>query len=53
VWAEQADRAGRVETKEGATSYQPGDYLVSNNEDGTDAYAMSAATFESLYEPAE
>ena len=53
VWAERADDAGRVRTKEGATAYQPGDYLVSNNEDGTDAYAMPAAEFESLYEPAD
>ena len=53
VWAEKADRAGSVKTKEGATGYQAGDYIVSNNADGTDAYAMSAATFESLYEPTE
>ena len=53
VWAERADQVGSVPTKEGATSYQPGDYLVSNNEDGTDAYAMTADKFESLYEPAE
>jgi hypothetical protein len=53
VWATRADHAGRVATKEGATSYQSGDYLVSNESDGSDAYAMSAAKFESLYEPAE
>jgi hypothetical protein len=49
VWAEQAERAGSVETKEGVTHYQAGDYLVSNNRDGSDAYAMGAETFESLY----
>jgi hypothetical protein len=27
-----------------------GDYLVSNNPDGTDAYSISAAKFESMYE---
>jgi hypothetical protein len=53
VWAEQADHAGSVATKEGATDYQPGDYLVSNNADGTDGYAMTAENFESLYEPAD
>ncbi|HJZ72738.1 MAG TPA: hypothetical protein VKE51_13425 [Vicinamibacterales bacterium] len=52
VWAEKADRAGSVPTLEGTTDYQPGDYIVSNNADGSDAYAMSAETFESLYEPA-
>ena len=50
VWAEQASSPGSVTTKEGATHYEAGDYLVSNNDDGTDAYAMTAATFESLYE---
>jgi len=53
VWAEKADRGGSVATKEGSTSYQPGDYIVSNNADGSDAYAMNAETFESLYEPDE
>jgi hypothetical protein len=53
VWAEKADRAGSVTTKEGSTAYQPGDYIVSNDADGSDSYAMTAATFESLYEPAE
>jgi hypothetical protein len=53
VWAEKADRAGRVTTKEGATDYQAGDYIVSNDADGTDGYAMSAEKFESLYEPAD
>jgi hypothetical protein len=52
VWAEKADKAGAVKTKEGATNYLAGDYLVSNSSDGTDEYAISAAKFESLYEPA-
>src|SRR5215203_2545830 len=50
VWAERASQAGSVKTKEGATHYQAGDYIVSNNADGSDGYAMSAAKFESLYE---
>lgn len=53
VWAEVADKAGKVKTKEGETAYKAGDYLVSNNEDGTDAYAMSAEKFESMYDLAE
>jgi hypothetical protein len=53
VWAEIADRPGSVITKEGESHYQAGDYLVYNNEDGTDAYCISAAKFESMYEPDE
>ena len=50
IWAEVASEPGQVLTKEGASHYQAGDYLVSNNEDGTDAYCISAAKFESMYE---
>ncbi|MGD1973198.1 MAG: hypothetical protein PVG73_03960 [Desulfobacterales bacterium] len=50
IWAEVASEPGKVVTKEGASHYQAGDYLVSNNEDGTDAYCISAAKFESMYE---
>jgi hypothetical protein len=52
VWAAAADAAGTVATKEGWTAYQPGDYLVSNHEDGSDAYAVTKARFEQMYEPA-
>ena len=51
VWAEKAARAGSVATQEGRTHYESGDWLVSNAEDGSDAYAISAAKFEQLYEP--
>lgn len=51
VWAEQARSAGSVRTKEGRTHYAAGDWLVSNTEDGTDAYAIGAETFARLYEP--
>lgn len=50
VWAEQATEAGRVATKEGGTNYESGDWLVSNEEDGSDAYAVSAKKFEESYE---
>ena len=50
VWAEKAKEAGQVKTKEGVSHYKPGDYLVYNNEDGTDAYCTSASKFESMYE---
>ena len=52
VWAEQAHQAGSVTTKEGATDYQAGDYLVSNNSDGSDSYAITATKFAELYVPA-
>jgi hypothetical protein len=51
IWAERAAQAGSVKTREGETHYQAGDYLVSNNEDGSDAYAISADKFQSLYTP--
>ena len=51
VWAQQARRAGSVATKEGRTHYEAGDWLVSNAEDGSDAYAIGADTFARLYEP--
>lgn len=51
VWAEQAEAPGAIETKEGATDYDAGDFLVFNDEAGKDGYAMSAETFRRLYEP--
>ena len=53
VWAEQALAAGVIPTKEGSTEYAAGDYLVFNDPEGRDGYAMSGETFDSLYEPAE
>lgn len=53
IWAEVATQPGEVDTKEGFSHYQAGDYLVSNNKDGTDAYCISAPKFESMYEPDE
>ena len=51
IWAKVATEAGVVRTKEGQSHYEAGDYLVSNNEDGTDDdYCISAAKFESMYE---
>ena len=49
VWAERMSHAGSVKTKEGFTQYQPGDYVVSNDPDGSDEYAMTAEKFENLY----
>lgn len=50
IYAEQAASAGRVKTKEGESEYRTGDYIVSNNADGSDAYCISAAKFEAMYE---
>ena len=50
VWAEVAEHAGNVQTKEGLTSYKAGDYLVSNDQEGKDSYAISKASFEAMYE---
>ncbi len=51
VWAKQAAQAGWIATKEGRSRYGSGDYIVANNEDGTDAYCIGREKFERLYEP--
>jgi hypothetical protein len=51
VFAERADTAGAIPTKEGSTAYEAGDMLVFNDAARTDGYAMSPQKFESLYEP--
>jgi hypothetical protein len=53
IWAERATEPGSVMTKEGRSHYTTGDYLVSNKEDGTDAYCINAEKFESMYEQDE
>lgn len=50
VWAREAQGDGRIETKEGTTQYKKGDWVVFNNDDGTDGYSMSDEKFQSLYE---
>lgn len=50
VWAEQAITSGRVETNEGISHYQSGDYIVCNNSDGTDTYCVEREKFEEMYE---
>jgi hypothetical protein len=51
VWAEVARESGQVQTKEGTTEYAAGDYLVFNEENGGDPYAVTARRFEEMYEP--
>jgi hypothetical protein len=53
VWAMQTEADGTIQTKEGSTGYEKGDYLVFNDPSGKDGYAMTAETFHSLYEPQE
>lgn len=50
IWAEKTTEDGSIQTKEGTSHYRAGDYLVSNNEDGTDAYCISADKFIKMYE---
>ena len=49
IWAERARQTGTVNTKEGTTAYEAGDYIVANDRDGSDAYAISAGKFEEMY----
>lgn len=49
VWAEETTHMGTIATKEGESQYVAGDYLVYNNENGTDGYAVSKEKFESMY----
>ena len=52
VWAEIAAGAGTVKTKEGTTHYRRGDYLVFNERNGGDPYAVSAKDFRAMYKRA-
>ncbi|MCH9675562.1 MAG: hypothetical protein K0U93_29265 [Gammaproteobacteria bacterium] len=51
VWAEPAQQAGKIATKEGTTTYEAGDYIVFNDADATDGYAVVADRFTASYEP--
>ena len=51
IYAVKAAGDGRVKTKEGVSAYRAGDYIVSNNVDGSDAYCISAERFDAMYEP--
>jgi len=50
VWAEVATHPGLIHTKEGATSYSAGDYLVYNDSERKDGYAIGSDEFHKLYE---
>lgn len=53
VWAERTNEAGSIATKEGVTQYQAGDYIVYNEQDRRDGYAIGVDRFEELYEPVQ
>ena len=53
IWARQAAKAGTIATKEGSTSYKKDDYIVANDPEGHDRYAVSADKFTKLYELAD
>lgn len=50
VWACQASEAGKLKTNEGYVEYLKGDYIVTNNSDGTDAYTVAGNAFDKMYE---
>ncbi len=50
IWAKKAKGAGSVKTNEGRSHYQSGDYIVSNHEDGSDAWCIEAEKFHEMYE---
>ena len=50
IWAEVAEQDGHITTKEGVTHYKGGDYIVYNDAEGSDGYAVQAETFKQLYE---
>ena len=49
VWAEEAQKAGSIRTHEGRTDYKPGDFLVFNDAQGEDGWAMTGQRFRALY----
>ena len=53
VWAQRTTAAGSIKTKEGESHYHAGDYLVVNDDEGTDIYCVSSEKFESMYEADE
>ena len=49
VWAKKATEDGAIKTKEGESHYKAGDWIVFNNEDGTDGYKVTDEKFRALY----
>lgn len=53
VWAKRATEPSTIQTREGSTRYDAGDWLVYNDPRGQDGYAISADRFLELYESEE
>lgn len=53
VFAQRTEHEGSIETKEGVTHYKAGDYLVYNDLEQKDGYAVTAAKFDEMYEAVE
>ena len=53
VWARQSTEPGTIGTKEGSTDYDAGDFLVYNDPEEKDGWAIEADKFRSLYELAD
>lgn len=51
VWAVVADADGAIRTKEGLTNYRKGWYLVYNDAERKEGWAISPEKFHSMYEP--
>ena len=50
VWVEEAQTAGKVRSTSGFTNYSAGEFVVFNDEDRADGWAMSVEEFTRLYE---
>lgn len=50
VWAVKATEPGTIPTKEGSTDYEAGDYLVFNDPEARDGWAVAGDRFHSLYD---
>jgi hypothetical protein len=50
IWAEEATEDGTIQTLEGATAYNAGDYLVYDRINGGEGYAIKKHNFERMYE---
>ena len=53
VWAQVTEQPGEITTKEGVTHYEAGAYLVYNDPDGKDGYAVDAKKFKDMYKRAD
>ena len=49
VYAYEASSDGHIDTKEGISAYKRGDFVVYNNPDMTDGYAIEREKFLSMY----